>query len=138
KTKKYSTLVSLPDRDILGPLTELRSDKIIGYIVDGDYIRYKFFDEETQKRYDALAEQVGDYNFYFSSHTNDGKKSIVSIYGPDNPLSFSLYDHDYNNLTFIQNAYFNIATKHLSYPALANYMTRDGVFIRAYLLFPNG
>ncbi len=136
KEKKYEPLVSLPDKDILYPITDLRSNKIIGYAIDGDYIRYKFFDAEMQNSYDKLAKKIGAYNFSFGSYTENGEKSIVYIHGPDNPLSFNLYDFEKDELTFIKDAYFNIATKNLSYPAMTNYLTRDGKKIRAYILLP--
>lgn len=137
KEKTYETLVGLPDRDILYPLTDLRSNKIIGYAVDGDYIRYKFFDAERQSSYDKLAKKIGNSNFYFSSYTESGDKAVVNLYSPENPLSFSLYDVKNDELTFIENAYFNIATKNLSGSAIANYSTRDGKKIHAYILLPD-
>lgn len=136
KEKVYETLVSLPDRDVLYPLHDLRSNQIVGYAIDGDYIRYKFFDAASQAAYDKLAAKVGDANFYYSSYTENGDLGIVNIYAPNNPLSFHLYDTKKDDLSFIDHAYTNIATKNLSQSAVANYSARDGKKIRSYILLP--
>lgn len=136
KEKTYETLVSLPDRDVLYPLHDLRSNQIVGYAVDGDYIRYKFFDSAAQASYDKLASKVGNSNFYWNSYAENGELGIVNLYSPDNPLSFHLYDVKKDELSFIDNAFDNIAYKNLSQSAAANYFARDGKKIHAYILLP--
>lgn len=136
KEKKIEPFVSLPDKDILYPLSDLRSDEIIGYVVDGDLTRHQYFSEENQKKYDQIAKAVGNYNFRFGSATDAFDKYIVKISGADDPLSFSLYDAKKGELKFMHNAYANISTKHLSYSANATYLARDGRKLRAYLLLP--
>ena len=138
KEKTYETLVSLPDRDVLYPLQDLRSNQIVGYAIDGDYIRYKFFDAERQAAYDKLTAKVGDANFYYSSYTESGEQGIVNIFAPNDPLSFHLYDAKKDDLLFIGDAYNNIATNNLSQTAIANYSTRDGKKIHSYILLPPG
>ncbi len=136
KEKTYETLVSLPDRDVLYPLHDLRSNQIVGYAVDGDYIRYKFFDSAAQASYDKLEAKVGNSNFFWSSYAENGELGIVNLYSPDNPLSFHLYDRKNDELSFIDNAFDNIAYKNLSQSAAANYSARDGKKIHAYILLP--
>ena len=138
KEKTYETLVSLPDRDVLYPLHDLRSNQIVGYAVDGDYIRYKFFDATSQAAYDKLETKVGDANFYYSSYTENGDLGIININSPNDPLSFHFYDARKEELLFIGHAYNNIATNNLSLSAMANYSTRDGKKIRSYILLPPG
>lgn len=138
KDKKYETLVSLPDRDVLYPLTDLRSARIVGYAIDGDYIRYKFFDAVRQAAYDKLAAKVGNTNFYYSSITENGDLGVVNLHSPENPLSFHLYDSKKDELTFIDHAYHNISMLNLSTSAIANYVARDGKKIHAYILLPEG
>jgi len=136
KEKTYETLVSLPDRDVLYPLHDLRSNQIIGYAVDGDYIRYKFFDPVNQASYDKLAAKVGNSNFYWSSYSESGELGIVNLYSPENPLSYHMYDVKNDELGFLDNAFDNIASKNLSQSAAANYSARDGKKIHAYILLP--
>lgn len=136
KEKTYETLVSLPDRDVLYPLHDLRSNQIVGYAVDGDYIRYKFFDPIKQTAYDKLAAKVGNSNFYYNSYTENGELGVVNLFSPENPLSFHFYDVKKDELSFIDNAFYNIATKNLSQSAIANYLSRDGKKIHAYILLP--
>ena len=137
KTKQTSTVASLPDRDILYAISDLRSNKVIGYAVDGDYVRENFFDAHLQQQYDKLSKKIGDYNFSIDSYSKFADKAILRISGVDNPLSFALYDFKKDELMPLGDAYRNIATRNLSYSAVANYSARDGKKIRAYILLPN-
>ncbi|HMW71841.1 MAG TPA: prolyl oligopeptidase family serine peptidase [Cellvibrionaceae bacterium] len=137
KTKKTEVVASLPNQDILYPISDLRSNKIIGYAADGDYIREKFFDANLQQQYDKLSKKIGDYNFAIDSYSKVTDTAIVRISGVDNPLSFALYDFKKDELKSLGDAYHNIATRNLSYSAVANYTARDGKMIHAYILLPN-
>lgn len=136
KSKKYEILVSLPDRDVLYPISDLRTDDIVGYAVDGDLIRYRFFDESAQLDYDKLAAKIGDYNFHYNSFSEDGSKVVVYQFGQDNPGSFSLYDRKAEKLEFLQHRHFSIAINNLSLPAQAWFTTRDGLKVKSYILLP--
>lgn len=137
KTKETAMVASLPNQDILYPISDLRSNKIIGYAADGDYIREKFFDANLQQQYDKLSKKIGDYNFAIDSYSKVTDTAIVRISGVDNPLSFALYDFKKDELKSLGDAYHNIATRNLSYSAVANYAARDGKMIHAYILLPN-
>lgn len=137
KTKKIEVIASLPDRDILYPISDLRSNKVIGYAVDGDNIREKFFDANLQQQYDKLSKKIGDYNFAIDSYSKVTDKAVLRISGVDNPLSFALYDFKKDELTSLGDAYRTISTRNLSFSAVANYMARDGKMIHAYILLPN-
>jgi esterase/lipase len=136
KEKKIETFISAPDKDILFPLADLRSNKVVGYVVDGDLTRHKYFDPEDQKKYDQIAQKVGEYNFTIGSSTEARDKYIIKTSGPDDPLSFNLYDVKADEMKFLHHSYANISTKHLSYPARAFYLTRDSKKLRAYMLLP--
>jgi dipeptidyl aminopeptidase/acylaminoacyl peptidase len=137
KTKKLEPVAALPDRDILYPISDLRSNKIIGYAADGDYIREKFFDGALQQQYEKLSKKIGDYNFAIDSYSSVADKAVIQISGVDNPLSFALYDFKKDELMQLGDAYQNIATRNLSYSAVANYLARDGKSIHAYILLPS-
>ncbi|WP_438864057.1 alpha/beta hydrolase family protein [Neptunicella sp.] len=136
KDKHPQILASVPDKDILYPLTNRRSDTIVGYAVDGDNIRYKFFDSGLQSFYDKIALQVGEANFQFTSSSTDGLLSTVLISGADIPASYFLYHREKNELTFLRNGYSGINTTALSQLTTVNYMSRDGKPISAYLYYP--
>ena len=78
---KTEVVASLPNQDILYPISDLRSNKIIGYAADGDYIREKFFDNNLQQQYDKLSKKIGDYNFAIDSYSKLTDTAIVRISG---------------------------------------------------------
>ena len=133
---KRRPLVSLPDRDIRGVLFDFRADQIVGYTTEEDYVRHSYFDEVRQAEYDAIAEQVGPYNFDISSFSQESQVALVRSWGADDPLSYHLWDLDEQKLTFLAHAYKDLATANLSIPAVTTYRARDGQPIRAYLLLP--
>lgn len=138
KEKKYETLVSSPGIDILFPVMDAGSGAVKGYAVDGDYVRYKFFDVGQQNSYDKLIEKIGSSNVYIASSTADNKKLIIYLESAENPGSYMLYDLQKDEFTFLGDADSNVVKKNLSYSAIANYATRDGQKIHSYLLLPKG
>lgn len=136
KAKTTSVLVSLPSTDILGSISDLVSNKIIGYLVDGDFIRYRFFDATLQKEYDALAEHFKGQNFAITSYTDNRENVTVAASSPDNPLSFYLYNFKKNETSFVGDAYRGISSKNLSTSAMTSFSARDGRKIKSYILLP--
>ena len=138
KEKSYQKLVSVPDRDILYPLTSLRSNEVVGYATDGDLIKYHFFDDRQQEEYDHIAGLVDGYNFSFRSYSKDGRLAIIRVYGRDNPSSYNLYDFEKRKLTVINRSYFSLPAEELSIPVKANFKARDDLPIELFLLLPKG
>ncbi len=136
ESKRADVLVSVPKNDVLYPIVGTRNYEIIGYAVDGDLIRYRYFDEERQKTYEKIEKHVGDYNFYFPSATRNREKLIVKAYGQDSPGTFFVYDEKLDELKFLQHSYFGIAVDYLSLPARLGFKSRDGLHISSYLLLP--
>ncbi len=136
ETGERRPLASLPDRDVGGAVFARRTDQIIGYTVEEDYVRHVYFDKEIQADYDAIAAQVGDYNFDVSSASDARNLSLVRTWGPDDPTSYHLWNAGTETLSFLADAYQKLADAGLSAPAMATYKARDGQPIRAYILFP--
>ncbi|MGQ8364249.1 alpha/beta hydrolase family protein [Glaciecola sp. 1036] len=136
KNSEPELLASSPNKDILYPLTSTRSNNIIGYAFDGDVITYKFFDKEIQAQYEQLQQKIGLANYSITSFTDDGSTATVNVYGGDNPGMYFIYHLESNKLEFLQNRYFNIASKNLSLISPIDYTTRDGLSIRSYLYHP--
>ena len=135
-TGEKRTLVSLPDQDVAGVLSNWRTDELIGYVVEKDYERSVFFDEAQQEQYDSMAAQIGDYNFRIAGYSEERGIALVRSWGADDPRSFHLWDANEQKLRFLGHAYEGLATASLAVPALATYKARDGQAIRSYLLFP--
>lgn len=135
-TKEQHTLFSLDDQDVYDLLVEDRSDELIGYRVEKDYRRDVYLDEAKQKLYDAIAAQVGNYNFEVPGLDPAAQRALVRVRGADDPLSYHLWDFETQELTFLANAHNDLARQNLSMPAMTTYVARDGTKLRAYILLP--
>lgn len=136
KDKSFSKLASVDGRDIIYPISSLRSNEIVGYATDGDLVRYHFFDTSLQESYDYIAALIGDYNFSFKSYSENGELAIIQVSGRDKPSAYHLYDFKRKKLTIINRSYFSLKTENLSIPAKATIRTRDELPIDLYLLLP--
>ena len=136
ETGEKSPLVSLPDQDVKGVVYDSRTDEIVGYMIEKDYVRHVYFDEDQQAHYDAISAQVGEYNFSVSGYSQDGEIALIRSWGPDDPRSYHLWNVDAQKLTSLGHAYKRLATANLSMPVMTTYKARDGESIRSYLLVP--
>ncbi|MEM9688141.1 MAG: S9 family peptidase [Pseudomonadota bacterium] len=136
-TGEKESLVSLVDQDVQGVLYTSRTDSIVGYMTEEDYVRHHYFDEGLQQLYDSMAKQIGGNNFRIEGYSNDLGVALVQSWGMDNPLSYHLWNERSGQMTFLGQAFPKIASDKLALPALATYKTRDGVAIRSYMLFPD-
>ena len=129
-------LVSLPDQDVHAIITDSRSDDIIGYQVQSDLIRNRYFKKDKQTYYDAIEKHVGEYNFFFESRAKQGSKAVIFSYGMDDPGSYFLYDKAKDELGFLRPYKNKLVPENMAIPAKAVYKTRDGQKIRLYIYFP--
>ena len=135
-TKEKQVLAAPPGQDVYSALFNDRSDQIIGYQVEKDYVRNVYFDEVTQQQYDAIAERVGKYNFEVASLAPQVQRTLVGVHGADTPYTYYLWDFTTRKLTFLAHANPSLAPENLSTPALTNYTARDGTPLRTYILLP--
>ena len=88
--------------------------------------------------YASLAASFPDGMVNLSSHTDDGKQIIVSVYSDSNPGELYLYNRDTGQARFLmQSRQWLDKTKMASVKPFA-YNARDGKRIHAYLTIPNG
>src|SRR3546814_6408600 len=88
--------------------------------------------------YASLAESFPGQMVYFSSHTDDGKLIVVSVYSDTNPGELYLYDRDTGKARFLMQG-----RKWLDKDAMAStkpftFTSRDGKRIHGYLTIPHG
>ncbi|WP_317931995.1 alpha/beta hydrolase family protein [Halioxenophilus sp. WMMB6] len=134
ETGDMNTLVSLPGQDVGGIVVDDHRE-IIGYYPVGDLVRFKFFSEQDQSRYDHLAGKFGNYNFNLFGGASE-RRSVYQLYGRDQPSAYYLYDKGADSLRFIQNGYLGLPAEKLGIPAKARYKARDGLIIDLFLLLP--
>lgn len=138
ETKNLKVIASDPKHDIAGLIYAGNNDSVVGYRVEQDTYVNRYFDAQRQKIYDGIRQQVGSYGFHYASSDTQGKRHIISVYGPDLPLAYYLYESDSGKLRFYDVGYKRLPSDQLGLPAMANYKSRDGAIIRLYLIFPAG
>jgi dipeptidyl aminopeptidase/acylaminoacyl peptidase len=132
---KTETVVSLPDRDVLSLIVDEVNDEVIGYRVEDDVFRNRYFEKDRQAEYDKLRDRLAGYAFHFHSIDREGRRGIVRSYGPG---SYFIYDRKQGGLSVYANEYGRLKLEDMAEPAVATYATRDKAKIRAYILLPPG
>lgn len=137
KNNHTKTLVNLKDKDIISAIINFDSNEVQGYIYeDGDVFRNYYFNREHRDIYDNFVENFTYENFNIFSTDRERKNWLLKSYGRDNPGTFYLYNFENDNLQFYDFMYANLKSQDLAVPAVVNYLTRDKVKIRSYVLFP--
>lgn len=131
-------LAESPEQDILGALFHSRSDQIIGYAIEKDNVRNFYFDEATQKQYDAITASIGNNNVHVLSLNPELERALIAVSGPDIPYDYYLWDFGGQKLIYLDSIYPELAPAALSKPTSKTIAARDGTPLRTYLLLPMG
>lgn len=135
-TREQSVLASIDGQDVYGALFDNRSDQLVGYRVEKDNVRNVYFDAAQQEQYDAIATQIGNYNFHVSTLDPEHRRALVRAHGPDSPYMYLLWDFEKQALTFLAHENELFTAENLAAPAVTSYVARDGTRLRAYILLP--
>ncbi len=100
--------------------------------------RRYFKDEEYEKHFKTVQEELGDMEVTFFSPTRDEQYWLVNAWSDTNPGSVYLYDRETSELTFQYNPRPELPTEHLSPMTSVRYPSSDGLEIQAYLILPKG
>jgi len=138
KTNKLEVLVSLKNQNVYGTLISNRTNNVLGYITETDYIYYHFFDSEVQKFYDKVSVMVGKYNFWLSNYDPEANELIVYTSGMDNPGTFYLADMKNEELSMLGYLHEGLNPETLAMPAITSIKMKDNKVIRTYILLPLG
>ncbi|WP_289028726.1 alpha/beta fold hydrolase [uncultured Paraglaciecola sp.] len=129
-------LVSVPDTDIVGVITEGFSNNVIGYNTVKDVYRSHYFDADSQKAYDKISTNYTSENFLFTSLAKNGTRALLVSWGANNPLTYSLHDLKTNKTSHFSYPYKTLPKAKLASGQAIHYNTRDGQRITAYLYLP--
>lgn len=117
---------STDDKALLAVVTEAGAPKVT--LID-----------ETHPDADLYASLAGSFEgemVDFSSHTEDGKKIIVSVYSDSNPGELYLFDRDTGKARFLMQRAPHLDKKQLASVKPFNFTARDGKQIHGYLTLP--
>ncbi len=122
-----------------GVMFDPNSGELIGVSWSGQKPDMVFFDGEMQPHVEALYQYVGDQlNLNIIDMSEDGKRWLIVVSGPDHPGYYAIYDLDQVKVTEIAVRSAAMAGK-ATYPVeVMNYTSRDGTELFAYVTLPEG
>lgn len=131
-----SVLVSLPNTDIVGVITDSIDSEIIGYRTLDDVFRAHYFDEKLQARYDAAEKYFKEENFAFTSVDSEKSRAVVVSSGVNNPFTYHTYDLVKDEMKTLNYAYHSLPRNQLADGVKIQYLSRDNAVINSYITLP--
>ncbi|MCH9695558.1 MAG: alpha/beta fold hydrolase [Gammaproteobacteria bacterium] len=135
-TGERSVIAAVDGQDIYSALFHNRSEQLLGYRIEKDYVRDVFFDAAVQERYDQIAANFKNQNFDVSHLASDATTALIGAHGADTPYTYYLWNFASQKLTFLAHEDQRLTAETLSTPAMTSYLARDGTSLRAYILLP--
>ncbi|WP_371195725.1 alpha/beta hydrolase family protein [Glaciecola sp. SC05] len=129
-------LVSLPNIDIVGVITQGLNNEVIGYTVLTDIYRSKYFDTDTQAKYDSAAKYFENENFRFVNWGKDKARAVVLSWGMDNPSTFFTFDLKEDQMSTLSYPFATLPKSKLAQGFKVQYKARDNMLITAYVMIP--
>lgn len=113
---------------------------LVGVVTEAGAPAVKLIDEShpDAEIYASLASAFEGQMVDFASHTQDGKKIIVSVYSDSNPGELYLYDRDSGKARFLMQRKPELDKKKMASVKPFSFVSRDGKNIHGYLTIPHG
>ena len=136
--KEIEMLYENPDVDVSG-LSYSRKRKVLTTI---SYVKekreMKFLDSETEKRYDRLKKELGNYEVVVTGLNKNEDKFLVRTYSDRSLGSYYFYDAASDKLSKIVEVSPWLNENELAVQKPVSYKSRDGLTIHGYLTLPVG
>lgn len=136
--KELELMYENPDVDVSG-LSYSRKRKVLTTI---SYVKekreMKFLDSETEKRYDRLKKELGDYEVVITGLNKNEDKFLVRTYSDRSLGSYYFYDAASDKLSKIVEVSPWLNENELAVQKPVTYKSRDGLTIHGYLTLPVG
>ncbi|UCH14111.1 MAG: S9 family peptidase [Bacteroidales bacterium] len=97
-----------------------------------------FFDEQTEKMYDKLNEELGMYEIGIAGNDKEEQKFIVRTYSDRSRGAYYYFDYENSILDKIHDISPWLKEEHLAEMVPVEYKSRDGLTIHGYLTLPTG
>ena len=113
---------------------------LVGVVTEAGAPAVKLLDEASQdaELYASLASAFEGQMVDFASHTQDGRKIVVSVYSDSNPGELYLYDRDTSKARFLMTRKPELDKKRMASVKPFSFTARDGKLIHGYLTLPHG
>lgn len=103
-----------------------------------DRVRMYPEDEDFERDYSAILDNLGDVRVSISSRTADEDIWIVNVSKDTDPGSAYVYDRNSGDLELLYRSRPDLPSEHLAEMQAVRYTARDGLEIPAYLTLPRG
>ena len=126
-----------------GELTGLVHDPVTlallgGYTLDGDDLRYVFFDAVAQKTWDMVRKPFGADQVTLASWSNDRRRVIVHADSRTDGPGYFLVDLNTKRADYLGPVYKGVDASKVSPVRSIRYKAADGLEITGYLTLPKG
>ena len=109
-----------------------------GYKLDGDDLRYTFFDATAQKTWDAVRKPFGADYVSLASWSHDRRKVVVRADSQTEGPGYFLVNLDTKRADFLGPVYKGVDASTVSPVRSIKYKAADGLEISGYLTLPKG
>ncbi len=127
------------DLGLSGLIHDPKTLKLLGgFRLTGDDLRYTFFDDSSQKTWNAVAKAFGDSRVRLASWSHDRRKVVVLVDSRTEGQSYALVDLDTRRAEHLGAVYLNLSEDMISPVRSIKYKAADGLEISGYLTLPRG
>lgn len=109
-----------------------------GYKLQGDDLRYTFFDANAQKTWDAVSKAFGGDQVSLASWSQNRRKVVVHVESMTEGPAYALVDLDARKADFLGPVYKGVDASTVSPTRSVRYKASDGLEISGYLTLPKG
>lgn len=122
----------------VGLITDPRSGTALGSRRESEKYTFSFIDPQMQKAWNAILGAYPGEQVDFVSASDDHKKIIVKVFGPNSGAVFNLVDLTSGSAARIGALYSQISPEEVAPVHAIQYPAADGLMIPAYLTLPRG
>jgi dipeptidyl aminopeptidase/acylaminoacyl peptidase len=126
------------EADYSGAIFSNVTDELLATYYVGDRMRVYYHNDEFERHFTHLNENLPDGDVYLSSRTADERTWLVYLTSDVDPGASYIYDLETGEIEFLYRPRPNLPVEHLAEMIPVRYTARDGLEIPAYLTIPKG
>ncbi len=136
--KLEEPLFADPVYDASMVLTDRRTKKLLGYVIEREKVEVEWVDPELRRLYRSLKAEFPDRELDFTSRSLDGRFAVLDVSSDRDPGTFYFFDAQNMTLEKLVERSPWIDPAKMSAMTPVEYTARDGLVVRGYLTLPAG
>lgn len=138
QTGAFTQLFQDTRAEITRTLWSIDRTRLLGVVTEAGAPEVTLLDDAhpDARLYQSLSAAFPDQMVDFSSHTEDGKRLLVSVYSDSNPGELYLYDRDKGQARFLMTRQPHLDPEKLAVITPFSLTTADGLTVNALLTLP--